>query len=68
MSKILSVSTAGCFTVDKYSPIPGYVETTPASRNYENGFGTDLMLKDLRLAIDVAQASKTTTKLGTTSM
>ena len=54
--------------MDKYNPIPGYLETAPASRNYENGFGTDLMLKDLGLAIDVAKESKTTTKLGQTSM
>lgn len=54
VSKILGTSSARCYSVDTYSPVPDYVETSPASRNYENGFATDLMIKDLKLAIEAA--------------
>lgn len=50
VAKILSVSTARSWSVDTYNPIPGYFPATPASRNYDNGFATDLMIKDLKLA------------------
>jgi 3-hydroxyisobutyrate dehydrogenase len=36
----------------------------PASRGYTGGFSTDLMLKDLSLAVDGAVASQTATPLG----
>lgn len=63
-SEIMSVSTASCFVNNTYNPIPGYIPTAPASRDYENGFKVDLMLKDLKLAYEAARESKTTTSMG----
>jgi 3-hydroxyisobutyrate dehydrogenase len=47
----MSVSSARCWSVDTYNPIPGYTPNAPAGRQYEGGFACDLMLKDLRLAL-----------------
>lgn len=34
--------------------MPGVVEGNPASKNYEGGFYSELMLKDLQIAIESA--------------
>lgn len=47
----MSVSSARCWSVDTYNPIPGYSPNTPAGRQYDGGFACDLMLKDLKLAL-----------------
>ena len=39
---------------DTYNPSPGVLEGVPAARGYEGGFGHELMLKDLRLALQAA--------------
>jgi 3-hydroxyisobutyrate dehydrogenase len=36
----------------------------PASRGYSGGFGTDLMIKDLGLAMDAASGVQAATPLG----
>ena len=64
LTKIMSVSTAGSFVMEKYNPCPGVVETSPASRDYENGFAADLMLKDVKIALAEAKAVKLSTDLG----
>ena len=38
-----------------YNPYPGVMEGAPASNGYAPGFTCDLMVKDLRLASDVAE-------------
>lgn len=38
------------------NPAPGVVATSPASRNYENGFMSELMLKDLEIAQSSAKS------------
>jgi 3-hydroxyisobutyrate dehydrogenase len=40
------------------------MEHAPASRDYQGGFLTDLMLKDLGLAMEAAQAAGAATPLG----
>lgn len=54
LSDILAVSTGGSFVVQKYNPVPGVMEGVPAARQYAGGFAVDLMLKDLNLAVDLA--------------
>ncbi|MES2947608.1 MAG: alcohol dehydrogenase catalytic domain-containing protein [Pseudomonadota bacterium] len=49
-------SSGGNWALEKYNPVPGVMETAPASKGYAGGFGTDLMLKDLGLAQDSATA------------
>ena len=45
----------GDWSSDTYNPCPGVLEGVPASRGYEGGFGTQLMIKDLALALQAAQ-------------
>jgi 3-hydroxyisobutyrate dehydrogenase len=67
LSDIMKVSSSRCWSVDTYNPVPGVIEGVPASRDYERGFGSELMLKDLKLASDAAQSVNCKIELGETS-
>ena len=54
-NEIVNSSTGQCWTSSKYNPVPGLMEGVPASREYKGGFMTDLMIKDLGLAINAAK-------------
>jgi 3-hydroxyisobutyrate dehydrogenase len=47
-----------------YCPVPGPVPTSPANRDYKAGFTAAMMLKDLKLAQQAAEASGAQTPLG----
>jgi 3-hydroxyisobutyrate dehydrogenase len=64
LSNIMKVSTSRCWSVDTYNPVPGVIENVPASRDYERGFGCELMLKDLKLAVEAAQSVNCKVDLG----
>ncbi len=64
LSEIMRRSSGGNWALEKYNPMPGVMETSPASKGYAGGFGTDLMLKDLGLAQENAMAVKASTPLG----
>ncbi|KAI9930564.1 hypothetical protein ASPWEDRAFT_39461 [Aspergillus wentii DTO 134E9] len=59
LAEMVNTSTGRCWPMEVNNPVPGVVETAPASREYEGGFGISLMNKDLRLAIMAAQESGT---------
>ncbi len=61
---IASKSSGQCWALTSYSPWPGQVETAPSNRNYEGGFLSALMLKDLKLAQEAAAKSGASTPLG----
>jgi 3-hydroxyisobutyrate dehydrogenase len=54
LAGIFNTSTARCWSSDTYNPCPGVMEGVPASRDFEGGFATALMLKDLGLALQAA--------------
>ena len=58
LASIVNTSTGRCWSSDTCNPYPGIVETAPASRGYSGGFGADLMLKDLGLAVDAARSAR----------
>jgi len=66
--KVLSdimLKSSGCnWSLEKYNPVPGVMESVPASNGYQGGFMVDLMLKDLGLATEAALASKSSTPMG----
>jgi 3-hydroxyisobutyrate dehydrogenase len=64
LSEIMRRSSGGNWALEKYNPMPGVMETSPASKSYAGGFGTDLMLKDLGLAQENAAAVRASTPLG----
>jgi len=51
LSEVMSTSTARCWSVDTYNPCPGVMPNVPSSRNYEGGFSSSLMEKDINLAV-----------------
>jgi 3-hydroxyisobutyrate dehydrogenase len=61
---ISSTATARCWSLNDYCPAPGPVPTSPANRDYQPGFAAALMLKDLRIAMQAAQAAGAHTPLG----
>ena len=48
------MSTAKCTATGIHNPVPGFLETSPASNGYEPGFSVSLLVKDLKIAIDCA--------------
>ncbi len=52
--EIASQSSAQSWSLNTYCPWPNVGPSTPSDRNYEGGFLTALMLKDLKLAQDAA--------------
>ena len=61
---IASVSSGQSWSMTSYCPLPGVGPETPADRDYQGGFATALMLKDLRLAMAAAQAVDAQTPMG----
>ncbi|KAK4237362.1 NAD binding domain of 6-phosphogluconate dehydrogenase-domain-containing protein [Achaetomium macrosporum] len=55
LASVINVSTGRCWPSEVNNPVPGVVETAPASRDYQGGFGISLMRKDLRLAMLAAK-------------
>lgn len=56
LADMINTSTGKCWPSEVNNPVPGVIETAPASRGYAGGFGVSLMKKDLGLAIDAAKA------------
>ncbi len=52
---ISSKASGQCWSMTSYCPVPGVGPRTPADNDYQGGFATALMLKDLRLAMAAAQ-------------
>ena len=64
MFDIVAKSSGQSWSVTTYYPWPGPVPTAPSNRNYDGGFATAMMLKDLKLAQDAAAKSGASTPLG----
>lgn len=61
---ISSKASGQSWSMTSYCPVPGPIPTTPANNEYEPGFATAMMLKDLKLAQDAAQSAGASTPLG----
>ncbi|MGO4834017.1 3-hydroxyisobutyrate dehydrogenase, partial [Rhizobiaceae sp. 2RAB30] len=61
---VASTSSGQCWSLTTYCPVPGPVPNSPANRDYKPGFAAALMLKDLKLAQEAAQAAGAVTPLG----
>jgi 3-hydroxyisobutyrate dehydrogenase len=62
--QVASRSSGQSWALTGYCPVPGLVPSSPANRNYEPGFTTAMMAKDLRLAQDAASSVDVATPLG----
>jgi 3-hydroxyisobutyrate dehydrogenase len=61
---VASTSSGQCWSLTSYCPVPGPVPASPANSDYKPGFAAALMLKDLTLAQDAANAAGAATPLG----
>jgi 3-hydroxyisobutyrate dehydrogenase len=64
LATIFNSSSARCWSSDTYNPVPGVIDGVPSSRNYDGGFGSALMAKDLGLAVAAAHDIKAPLPLG----
>ena len=64
LSDIMSKSSGRNWALELYNPCPGVMENVPSSKGYAGGFGVDLMLKDMGLAIENAQDLGASVPLG----
>ncbi|MEQ9662400.1 MAG: 3-hydroxyisobutyrate dehydrogenase [Parasphingopyxis sp.] len=61
---ISSQASGQSWSMTSYCPVPGVGPETPADKDYAGGFQAPLMLKDLKLAMEAAEASDTRTPMG----
>jgi 3-hydroxyisobutyrate dehydrogenase len=55
LTDVISKSSGNTWFMEKAHPVPGIVPAAASSRDYEAGFTTDLMAKDLGLAVTAAR-------------
>ena len=56
--EVTSTSSASCWAINSYFPVAGIGPESPADNNFTQGFSTDLMKKDLSLAIKANKNNK----------
>jgi 3-hydroxyisobutyrate dehydrogenase len=61
---ISSKASGQTWSMTSYCPVPGIGPETPADRGYVGGFATALMLKDMKLAVEAAQAAGADVPMG----
>lgn len=68
MFDVVSTSSGQCWSINTYCPAPGVGPTSPADNGYKPGFAAELMLKDLRLSQQAADAVGAPTPMGAKAM
>ena len=61
---VVSTSSGYSWTMNQYCPAPGIGPQSPADNDYRPGFAAEMMVKDLGLSQDAAQAADADTPLG----
>lgn len=61
---VISTSSGFCWSVNTYCPVPGVGPKSPADNDYRPGFAAELMLKDLGLSQQAAEAAGQATPMG----
>jgi len=67
LAAIMNSSTARCWSSDTYNPVPGILPNVPSANDYEGGFGSQLMIKDLGLVLEAARDANAPIPLGSAS-
>jgi 3-hydroxyisobutyrate dehydrogenase len=55
LTDVISTSSGSTWVTQVNHPVPGILPNAPAGRDYAGGFMTDLMAKDLGLAVSAAR-------------
>ena len=58
LTNVIAKSSGATWVMGNMHPVPGIVETAASSRQYTPGFMTDLMAKDLGLAVNAAREKR----------
>ncbi|ATQ57434.1 3-hydroxyisobutyrate dehydrogenase [Paracoccus yeei] len=64
MFDVVSTSSGYSWSMNAYCPAPGVGPQSPADNGYKPGFASELMLKDLRLSQQAAEAVDADTPMG----
>jgi 3-hydroxyisobutyrate dehydrogenase len=64
MFDVVSTSSGYSWTMNAYCPAPGVGPASPSDNDYQPGFAAELMLKDLRLSQQAAEAVNADTPMG----
>lgn len=64
VSAVINKGSGRCWSSEIYNPAPGIIPTAPSSNQYDGGFKTNLLYKDLKLAAQVAQELSSPIPLG----
>jgi 3-hydroxyisobutyrate dehydrogenase len=62
--EIVNLSSGQCWAMDHYPPVPNLLPDVPANHQFQPGFTSKMMYKDLALSQDAASASNISTPLG----
>ena len=62
--EVISTSSASCWAVNTYCPIPNVGPKSPSDNSYVPGFSGNLMLKDLTLALQAIEETGTAAHFG----
>jgi len=68
MFDVVSTSSGQSWSINTYCPAPGIGPKSPSDNDYTPGFAAELMLKDLRLAMQAAEEADADTPLGAAAM
>jgi len=68
MFEVVSTSSGYSWSMNAYCPAPGVGPKSPADNGYQPGFAAELMLKDLRLSQQAAEAVNADTPMGAAAM
>lgn len=69
MTEILNISSGRTWVSEGYNPVPGIGdEKTPSNNNYQGGFRSELLTKDLTLAQLVAVQSQSPSPMGSLAL
>ncbi|KAH6918803.1 3-hydroxyisobutyrate dehydrogenase [Coprinopsis sp. MPI-PUGE-AT-0042] len=66
LASVINSSTGSCWSCSVNNPVPSALpgKTPPCEKDYEGGFATALMLKDMGLAAEIAAKQKSALPLG----
>ncbi len=64
LSNIMLQSSGRNWALELYNPCPGVMDNAPASNQFQPGFMSKLMLKDLGLGLDAAAKSRSSVPMG----
>lgn len=64
LHECVTKSSGNCWVMDKYVPVPDVLPSVPANDEYQPGFSSAMMLKDLKLASDASEATGIRAGLG----